>query len=115
MISPSYQGKHPGPPGPHDAAAYADPQSRLRANAPGIVVYNATLLIRDDGTCEVVVPGSKGSPFTGTIVVQDGQFRWTDSRTGNKGLLVLHEENGKRVLIRTGQGLDSTGTYEPAK
>ena len=61
------------------------------------------------------MPALKGSPFTGTIVIQDRTFRWTESSTGRMGDFVLHEGNGKRVLIRTGQGSDSTGEYKPAK
>ena len=72
-------------------------------------------MIRKDGTYESTVPALKGSPFTGTIVMQDGKFRWTESKTGSKGEFVLHEGDGKRVLSRTGQGSDSTGEYKPAK
>ena len=81
----------------------------------GEPLYTATLVIRKDGTYESSVPVLKGSPFTGTIVIQDGTFRWTESSTGSKGDFVLHEGEGKRVLIRTGQGSDSTGEYKPAK
>jgi hypothetical protein len=84
-------------------------------NAQGEPVYAATLVIREDGTYESSVPALKGSPFTGTVAIQDGKFRWTENKTGTKGDFVLHEGNGKRVLIRTGQGVDSTGEYEPAK
>ena len=61
------------------------------------------------------MPALKGSPFSGTIVIADGKFRWTESKSGSKGEFVLHEGDGKRVLIRTGQGSDSTGEYRPAK
>ena len=81
----------------------------------GEPLYTATLVIRKDGTYESSVPALKGSPFTGTIVIQDGTFRWTESTTGSKGAFVLHEGDGKRVLTRTGDGKDSTGEYKSAK
>lgn len=81
----------------------------------GEPLYPDTLVIRKDGTYQSTVPALKGSPFSGTIVIEDGKFRWTESKTGSKGDFVLHEGDGKRVLIRTGQGVDSTGKYEPAK
>ena len=81
----------------------------------GEPLYSATLVIRKDGTYESSVPTLKGSPFKGTIVIQDGKFRWTESSTGSKGEFVLHEGDGKRVLTRTGDGQDSTGEYKPAK
>ena len=59
--------------------------------------------------------GAEGVALHGDIVVQDGKFQWTESKTGSKGEFVLHEGDGKRVLIRTGQGSDSTGEYKPAK
>ena len=78
-------------------------------------LYTATLVIGKDGTYESTVPALKGSPFHGTIVIQDGKFRWTEPTTGSKGDFELHEGDGKRVLLRTGQGKDSTGEYKPAK
>ncbi len=81
----------------------------------GESVFKATLVIREDGTYDSTVPSIKGSPFHGTIVIQDGKFRWSEPTTGAKGDLVLHEGDGKRVLTRTGQGFDSTGEYKPAK
>ncbi len=81
----------------------------------GEPLYTATLVIRKDGTYESTVPALKGSPFTGTIVILDGKFRWSESTTGSKGEFVLHEGDGKRVLTRTGDGKDSTGEYKPAK
>ncbi len=81
----------------------------------GEPLYPDTLVIRKDGTYESIVPALKGSPFTGTVVILNGKFQWTESKTGSKGEFVLHEGDGKRVLIRTGQGVDSTGEYRPAK
>ena len=81
----------------------------------GEPLYPDTLVIRKDGTYESIVPALKGSPFTGTVVIQNGKFLWTESKTGSKGEFVLHEGDGKRVLIRNGQGSDSTGEYKPAK
>ena len=81
----------------------------------GEPLYTATLVIRKDGTYESSVPVLKGSPFTGTVVIQDGTFRWAEATTGSKGAFVLHEGDGKRVLTRTGDGKDSTGEYKPAK
>ena len=81
----------------------------------GEPLYADTLVIRKDGTYESIVPALKGSPFTGTVVIQNGKFQWTESKTGSKGEFVLHEGDGKRVLTRTGQGSDSTGEYRPAK
>ena len=81
----------------------------------GEPLYTATLVIRKDGTYESIVPVLKESPFSGTIVIEDGQFRWTESKSGSKGDFVLHEGDGKRVLIRTGKGSSSTGEYKPAK
>ena len=81
----------------------------------GEPLHTDTLVIRKDGTYESVVPALKESPFNGIIVIQDGKFRWTESKTGSKGEFVLHEGDGKRVLTRTGDGKDSTGEYKPAK
>ncbi len=81
----------------------------------GEPLYHATLVIRKDGTYQSTVPAMKESPFSGTIVIEDGKFRWTESKSGSKGDFVLHEGDGKRVLIRTGDGVDSTGEYKPAK
>jgi hypothetical protein len=80
----------------------------------GEPLYPDTLVIRNDGTYESTVPALKGSPFTGTIVIENGKFRWTESKTGSKGEFVLHAGDGKRVLTRTGDGKDSTGEYKPA-
>ena len=81
----------------------------------GEPLYPATLVIRKDGTYQSTVPALKGSPFSGTIVIENGKFRWTESKSGSKGEFVLHEGDGKRVLTRTGKGGDSTGEYKPAK
>ena len=66
--------------------------------------YNATLVIREDGTYESTIPSFEGSPFRGTIVIQDGKFRWTESKSGTTGDFVLHEGDGKQVLIWSGEG-----------
>ena len=81
----------------------------------GEPLYPDTLVIRKDGTYQSTVPALKGSPFSGTIVIENGKFRWTESKSGSKGEFVLHEGDGKRVLTRTGDGVDSTGKYKPAK
>ena len=48
----------------------------------GEPLYPDTLVIRKDGTYESIVPALKGSPFTGTVVILDGKFQWTNPRPG---------------------------------
>jgi hypothetical protein len=82
-------------------------------DAQGRPQHPATLVIKEDGTFQSIVPALKESPFSGTIVIEDGKFVWRS--IAGKGGFELHEGDGKRVLTRTGQGFESTGEYKPAK
>ena len=81
----------------------------------GYPLFPATLMLKEDGTFQQVAPGLKGSPFAGTVVIEDGKFRWRDSGSGGKGYFELHEGNGQRVLISRGDGPAATAEYKPAK
>ena len=82
-------------------------------DARGRPYFDATLTINPDGTFEHSVPALERSPSAGTVSVVDEKFVWTTtSRTGS---FTLHEGDGKRVLTSVGEGVTSTGRYEPAK
>ena len=83
-------------------------------DAAGRPVYPATLVIKEDGTYQSFIPALQQAPFSGTITIEDGKFRWSDPANGGKGDFELHEGDGQRVLTRSGQGIVQTAKYTPA-
>ena len=83
-------------------------------DAAGRPLYPATLVIKEDGTYQWFNPTVREAPFSGTIVIENGKFQWSDSAMGGKGELALHEGDGQRVLTRSGQGIVETEKYTPA-
>jgi hypothetical protein len=83
-------------------------------DSKGEPLFPATLVIKADGTFTHIVPGLNGSPFAGTIAIEDGKFEWRDPGSGGKGHFELHEGNGIRVLTSRGDGPAATAEYKPA-
>ena len=84
-------------------------------DSQGSPLYPASLVITEDGKYRNDVSGLKESPFSGTVAIVDGKFRWSDPSHGTKVDFELHEGGGKRVLKMSGDGFASTGEFKPAK
>jgi hypothetical protein len=76
-----------------------------------------TSTIREDGTVEVVVPAftNPGPRFVTRISVEDGKYRWKSETTGRTGTYILHEGDGRRVLISRADDGSSYAEATPAK
>ena len=53
-------------------------------DAAGRPLYPATLVIKEDGTYQYFNPTVREAPFSGTIVIENGKFQWSDSATGGR-------------------------------
>jgi hypothetical protein len=98
-----------------DLKSIADKWTGSLTNSRGQPFFDAMLTINPDGTFEQSVPALRESPTVGTVSVVDEKFVWKKTSTGRTGSFTLHEGDGKRVLTSVGEGVTSTGRYEPAK
>jgi hypothetical protein len=76
----------------------------------GVIYYPAgaspyTLTIRQDGTWESITPGDSalsrtiGARRVGKGKLSEGKYQYKSETTGGTGVLILHEEGGRRVLV----------------
>jgi hypothetical protein len=77
--------------------------------------HGATLTIKEDGTWENIIPTLRPGSFFGTVAVDGGVLRWRSVTTGALGTYVLHEGDGRRVLVLASDGDVATGVFTPAK
>jgi hypothetical protein len=76
-----------------------------------------TQTIHADGTIETLIPSmtNPGPRFAGRVVVDNGQFRWKSETTGRTGTFVLHEGEGRRVLVSRADDGTSAAEATPAQ
>jgi hypothetical protein len=81
----------------------------------GTVPYTST--IREDGTTETIVPAlsNPGPRFVGRVTVENGKYRWKSETTGRTGTYVLHEGDGRRVLVGRADDGSTITEATPAK
>jgi hypothetical protein len=60
--------------------------------------FPMTLMIREDGTWETLVPGLSPPKFTGTVRLINGKFRYDTKENGRQGTYTLKERDSKRTL-----------------
>lgn len=60
-----------------------------------------TQTIGEDGRVETLIPAlsDPGPRFIARVVVEGGRYRWKSETTGRTGTFVLHEGEGRRVLV----------------
>ena len=78
---------------------------------------SATTTIASDGTYETIVPAfsNPGPRFVGKVWVQDGKYRFKSDTTGRTGTMILHEGEGRRVLVTQTDDGSASGEATPAK
>jgi hypothetical protein len=79
--------------------------------------FTFTSTIREDGTAESVVPelSNPGPRFALRVTVEGGKYRWKSETTGRVGTYVLHEGDGRRVLVSRADDGSSYSEATPAK
>src|SRR5262245_10695732 len=60
--------------------------------------FPMTLMIREGGTWESLIPGLSPPKFTGTVRLINGKFRYDTKENGRQGTYTLKERDGKRTL-----------------
>jgi hypothetical protein len=76
-----------------------------------------TSIIREDGTVETIIPAmsNPGPRFVNRVSIENGKYRWKSETTGRTGLYVLHEGDGRRVLVSQADDGSTYAESRPAK
>jgi hypothetical protein len=71
------------------------------ATAPSGAQFPFTSTISEDGRIETIIPAlsNPGPRFVARVTVEGGKYRWKSETTGRTGTYVLHEGDGRRVLV----------------
>jgi hypothetical protein len=85
--------------------------------APNGRQFAVTSTIREDGTVESIIPAltNPGPRFLLRVAVDGGKYRWKSETTGRTGTYILHEGDGRRVLVSSADDGSSYGELTPAK
>jgi hypothetical protein len=90
-------------------------EGTLTTRSGGRFPYTTT--IGRDGKWETIVPSmsNPGPRFVGGVTVDGGKYRWKSETSGRTGTYILHEGDGRRVLVTQTDDGTSSGEATPGK